>query len=1327
MKFKNKWLSAAAALLLSQGLNAQGPGLIISEFMANPPATDSPFEYVEFVATRNIDFTTTPYTVIVTNNGNATTQGWLTGGAITYAFQINSGSVAAGNVVYVGGTSMAPTGQKLRAINTGITAGDGLGSAATGGVIGNGGANCDGIGVFNLPLSAITNSTVPVDAIFFGAGAGTAVVNAGANGYQLPVNDMYSGGKLQTTSTLAPDPASGDVIIATGTYDRSTATYTTPRVWAVAAATDNATAVTLTQSLTPVTLSFATTHQTVNENAGTATFNVNVTNPNAAAAFVDLSVRGISTAGSLDASVQNITLQFPAGSTTAVPVTVNISDDATVEATEYLVVSLNGLVNATAGSNNIYSLYIKDNDAAAFTPNNELVMDLLTSFSNGASGTNSAEIVAHDPSTQRLYIANSIGKKMDIVNFSNPSAPSLLSSIDITPYGNINSIAVRNGLVACAVEDINPQDSGWVCFFDAAGAFIKKVRVGAMPDNITFSHNGNMVVTANEGEPNATYTADPNGSVTVVDLSGGIASVSQSSVSFIEFTAYNGQEATLRSQGIRIFGVFGGASSASQDFEPEYVTISEDDQTAWVTLQENNAIVKIDLVTKTITGLYPLGYKNHALPANAFDISDQTNAINISSFPVRGLFMPDAIAKFEIAGTTYLVTANEGDAREYGSALVEPVRLSSASLDATAFPFAAELKKNYIAGRLNITTKSGDADNDGDIDTLYTFGSRSFSIWNASTGALVYDSGDDLEQITSAHPVFGAYFNASNSGAAVSKNRSDDKGPEPEGVATATINGHQYLFLALERIGGVMVFNIDNPLAPAYVTYKNNRTGSGTGPDLGAEGIIFIKATDSPNGKALVILANEISSTLSIYQTQTCVESIPVSIATNGATTICAGEEVDIYTDGQANYTYQWIKDGSNISGATDSIYTANAAGTYSLNVTSVLYGCNATTANTVVNVNALPNVGATATETSVCIGDSLVFNGTGASTYAWDNGVTNGQHFTPSATATYEVTGTDANGCENTASITIPVNALPVITATSSANPVCENANVTLNGNGGVSYVWNGGVTNNTPFPITGNSTFIVTGTDANGCSNNDTIDITMLNAPNVVANASALAFCEGGSVTLNGSGAVSYVWTNGVTNGLSFVPSATATYTVTGTDANGCTNTDQVTVTVYPTPAAPVITASMDTLFSTPAADYLWFLNGSSLGGQTNDFLVVTANGTYTVEITDANGCTNTSAAYVFNTLGQTSIQNDLKVEVYPNPFNNQTFINIQSPNAGTAQVQVFDAIGKLVSTRQVNVQSGDNRFVLNGNDFGANSGIYFITIVNGNETITMRVIKQ
>jgi hypothetical protein len=620
---------------------------------------------------------------------------------------------------------------------------------------------------------------------------------------------------------------------------------------------------------------------TVAENAGSVSIPLTIANPGAAASTVQVVLQafGTATAGQDFTYASTQTITFPAGATGPQTLTIPITDDATAEETEYFVVRLLNPTNATVTANAADVLvYIKDNDTPTPVAARTLSLSLLQSYQNGtpfsgSSQVNSAEIVSYDASTKRLYVANSVGGKLDILNLANPAAITAIASIDIRPYGGINSVYARNGVVACAIENANPQANGSVVFFDQNGVLVKQVTVGALPDMITFSPDGRYVLTANEGEPKADYTLDPEGSVSIIDIAGGVANLTQANVTTASFTTLNGQEAALRALGIRIYGGLATApATVAQDLEPEYVAVSADSRTAYITLQENNAIAVLNLTTKQITDVRPVGYSDLRQPGRGIDASDQTLEPLIANWPVKGMRQPDAIASFEVSGTAYLLTANEGDARDY-SAFSEQVRVSANSytLDATAFPNAALLKNASVLGRLNVTNRLGDTDGDGDFDEIYAYGGRSFSIYNAATGAEVHDSGNLLERITATDATYGSLFNASNSynEVPVRKNRSDDKGPEPEGVTTGRIGNNLYAFVSMERVGGVLAFNINNPASPVLELYMNNRSlTAGTG-DLGPEGIVFISAADSPTGQPLLLLANEVSSTVAVYSIQT--------------------------------------------------------------------------------------------------------------------------------------------------------------------------------------------------------------------------------------------------------------------------------------------------------------------------------------------------------------------------------------------------------------------------------------------------------------------------
>ena len=705
-----------------------------------------------------------------------------------------------------------------------------------------------GLGSSNdiLVIRNALNQVVDSVAYFVGTN-GWPTAPIGLYGYSFELNAAANDNNLGSnwiapSNPITPQPSAGVVTATPGVYP------TPPYTPAIA------------------TVSFVGTKTSVSETTSTVNIVANLKGGGPGAASIELEILPLSTATAPGDFMLPASLKFnwPANANDVnQTISFTINNDALPENAEYFIVRFVNPVNIDlpAAVANHFTVTITDDDKQAPAATQSISLSHIASFSNGAAGANSAEIVAHDPASQRLFIANSIGAKIDIVNFSNPSAATLISSVSVAPYGNINSIAVKNGMLAAAIENVVPELPGKIVFFDMNGNFISQVDVGSMPDMITFNNAGTKVLTANEGQPRTDYVVDPEGSVSIVDISGGVASLTQANVSTAGFNAFNGVKLLLKSAGVRIFGA--NNPTVAQDMEPEYITISDDDQTAWVTCQENNAIAIINLSSNTITDILPLGTKNHAMPGNALDISDQGGVVEIANWPVKGVFMPDAIASYRVGAKTYLVTANEGDAREY-NAYSEIVRAGSAGyvLDPVVFPYSAALKANI--GRLNVTTASGDTDGDGDFDEIHAYGSRSISIFDASTGALVWDSGDQMEMIISKHPVYGSLFNVSNSNNTF-KNRSDDKGPEPEGVTIGVIAGQTYAFIALERIGGCMVYNITNPANPVYVDYKNTRNLLAYGGDNGAEGIIYISAANSPTGVPIVILANEVSSTLSFY------------------------------------------------------------------------------------------------------------------------------------------------------------------------------------------------------------------------------------------------------------------------------------------------------------------------------------------------------------------------------------------------------------------------------------------------------------------------------
>ena len=900
------------------------------------------------------------------------------------------------------------------------------------------------------------------------------------------------------------------------------------------------------------------------------------------------------------------------------------------------------------------------------TTEQPISLNLLGTYNTGVFGDSAAEIVTFDPVTQQAFVVNASESTIDVLDLSDPTAPTLVTQIDVTPYGaNANSVDLYNGVLAAAIENEDKQANGVIAFFSTDGEFITQVKAGALPDMLTFTPDGTKVVAANEGEPNDEYDNDPEGTVTIVDISGGVETVTDENVTQVSFAVFN--DAAL-DESVRIFGP---AATVAQDVEPEYVAVSPDSTTAWVTLQENNAVAVIDLQAGEAITIAGLGFKDwsrpqataelieftdlpvlgtteagqdilmggfsglyfegieeetghlkfithpdrgpnpdtidvdddgvnerpfalpdyqaqwvrfevnpetnelvwgettllthddgtpitglpnlagergfayadeepidlfgnpleldpygadmegivmaddgtywmvdeyrpaiyHFMPdgllaeryvpegsndedegitvgveafpaiygqrranrgfeaiahfdgilyafiqspiddpdtardtnsrqgksvrilafdtesattvgeyiymieggpvdkigdavalsatemlvierdsafgpdaqkfifhidlsnatnitemdvpqgiqlqseaglamagimpvqkslyvdltevgyyagdkpeglafidettlavlndndfgiSNTFDpttglleetdsvipvvlglihltpigldASNEDGAINIRSWPLHGMYQPDAIDTYEVDGEVYLVTANEGDARDYDG-YSEEKRIRDLVLDLAVFPNAAELQADENLGRLNSTTAGSDTNGDGLVDRLFTYGARSFTIWN-SAGELVWDSGSQIAEITAEQ--YPDDFN-SNGENDTFDNRSDDKGAEPEAIEIGVIDGATYAFVGLERIGGIMVYDISDPAAPVFIEYVNNRdftvdTESGTSGDLAPEGLKFVAGEDSPTGGPILIVANEFSGTTTVYE-----------------------------------------------------------------------------------------------------------------------------------------------------------------------------------------------------------------------------------------------------------------------------------------------------------------------------------------------------------------------------------------------------------------------------------------------------------------------------
>ncbi|GAA5214450.1 choice-of-anchor I family protein [Corallincola platygyrae] len=506
-------------------------------------------------------------------------------------------------------------------------------------------------------------------------------------------------------------------------------------------------------------------------------------------------------------------------------------------------------------------------------------------YSSGLFDEGAAEIVQYHAGSQRAFVVNAADRSVDVLSVGDDLALTKAFGLtlpeetaDSRELGDANSVAVAGDWLAVAIEADDglgngKQGKGVVVLYDLSlegenalamdSAPAAMFEAGYLPDMVTFNKAATMILVANEGEPNDDYEVDPEGSVTLIDLTAGVNSAVITDLGFTDFNAGGSRAGELPAD-VRVFGP---GATVAQDLEPEYIAVSADDTMAFVALQENNAVANIDLVNKQVSAIWALGFKDHSKAWNAIDINDKDDAIDITTRDnVVGMYQPDSIASYSVDGMAYLVTANEGDSRDYDG-FSEEARGEDLTL-------ADHFDVDEV-GRIGTTTTLGDADEDGVVETLYIYGARSFSIWN-SAGERVFDSGSEFEQITAAR--FPDNFNASDDKHSF-ENRSDNKGPEPEGVVVGMVGERYYAFVGLERMGGVMVYDVTVPASARFVQYINPRDfeqdpsletddGEVTNPDVGdlaPEGMAFVPAADSPTGAAMLIVGNEISGTTSVY------------------------------------------------------------------------------------------------------------------------------------------------------------------------------------------------------------------------------------------------------------------------------------------------------------------------------------------------------------------------------------------------------------------------------------------------------------------------------
>ncbi|MFM2243424.1 MAG: Trifunctional nucleotide phosphoesterase protein YfkN precursor, partial [Verrucomicrobiota bacterium] len=576
---------------------------------------------------------------------------------------------------------------------------------------------------------------------------------------------------------------------------------------------------------------------------------------------------GTATSGTDYTPLASGTLTFPAFSgPLKQDITVEVLGDEVIEADETIIITLSNLVQTTGTTSlgNVTGTGTITNDDTV--ENSFPASGSLTSTVLGSIGLAGSEIPAFDPVSKRAFASSGTG--IQVVDLTNPSSPAFITTIVPSSLGvagltsnDVSSISLRKGtggnpsVLAAAIINSPKTANGHVVFLDAAtGALLGSAVVGSVPDHIAFTPDGTKLLVCNEGELNGSNaniaTENVPGTVSIVDVS----TIGTPVVTTAGFASFNAQAAALKAAGVRIFD--GGIPEF--DFEPEYLAISPDGTEATVTLQEANAVAILDIATATFTSVVPLGEKDFSTGRHDFSDRDgpgNTQLVNpTTGNPVFGLYMPDAIASYEVDGQTYYVTANEGDDRNDFLNPDESTTVSNAGydLDDTTFLDESTLKTNARLGRLtvsNATGLRGDEDPaDGDIDRILSYGGRSFSILDSS-GNQVFDSGDMIENIVASQ--FPSLFD---------DGRSDNKGPEPEGVTVAKIGARFFAFVGLERSKMTLAFDVTNPLAPTFVA-GFHRPG-----DENPEGMVVVAAADSPTGKSLLLVSNEVSNTLTVFE-----------------------------------------------------------------------------------------------------------------------------------------------------------------------------------------------------------------------------------------------------------------------------------------------------------------------------------------------------------------------------------------------------------------------------------------------------------------------------
>ncbi len=494
-----------------------------------------------------------------------------------------------------------------------------------------------------------------------------------------------------------------------------------------------------------------------------------------------------------------------------------------------------------------------------FNETTSLRTELAGRYNSGAMNADggSLEIVTYHPTNGYAYAVSGVKGKLIAVDLTGEFSGDKVTELQGTEYdvkalvkgfayGDMTSVAISpNGkYLAAAIQAESYADAGIIAMFacseDGKLTFLSTVSAGVQPDMVTFADD-NTILTADEGEPREGVNgSDPKGSVTIAKIApdGTLSSVQ------VTFDSFDSKRDELTASGVLVQK----RKNPSEDFEPEYIAVSG--TKAYVSLQEANAIAVLDIPSAQFDAVYPLGLQDYGTTKVDLQKNGTLEMQNYAN--IYGIKMPDGISVVTIGQKTYLLTANEGDSR------ADWAGMDNEYENKTSPTGNIRLDEKVVWFNANLW--------DGlDDSKAYAFGGRSFSIYDVTDGGmtLVYDSGSDFETITAE--VLPKYFNASNDKISMD-NRSGKKGPEPESVVAGKVGDKVYAFVALERIGGVMIYDITDPAQAKFVNYVNSREfDQPIQGDVSPEGLCFIPASDSKNGKAMLLTACEVSGTLAVY------------------------------------------------------------------------------------------------------------------------------------------------------------------------------------------------------------------------------------------------------------------------------------------------------------------------------------------------------------------------------------------------------------------------------------------------------------------------------